>query len=116
MKLSEIKGDEAFEVLADLIDPMTAIMNDDEVADAFKSLPRLAFVKILLKKHKRELTEILAILERTPVDEYEVSLVALPVKVMDLFNDPELAELFQSQGQTMTSSGSATENTEVDKK
>lgn len=116
MKLSDIKGDEAFDVLADLIDPLTAIMSDAEVDHAFKNLPRLAFVKVLLKKHKKEITEILAILDRTPVEEYEVSLVALPVKVMELLNDPELAELFQSQGQTVTYSGSAMENTEVAEK
>lgn len=116
MKLSDIKGDEAFEVLADLIDPASAIMADKEVETSFRSEPRLAFIKLLLKKHSKEITEILAILDRKPVEEYEVNLVALPVKVMELLNDPELEGLFQSQGQTETSSGSATENTEVKEK
>lgn len=116
MTLSEIKGEDAFDVLADILDPLSAISTDEEVSRVYKTETRLELVKLLLKKHKREVLEIMAALDRTPVDEYEVSLVTLPAKVLELINDPALKGFFPSPEQKETSSGSATENTEVAEK
>lgn len=116
MKLSEIKGEEAFSVLAELIDPVSEIMADKDVENTYRSAPRLALVKLLLQKHQKELITIMATLDRVPVNEYEVSLISLPAKVFELLNDPELAPIFQSQAQTETSSGSVMESTEVKEK
>ncbi len=116
MKLSEIKGEDAIDVLVDIIDPISAIAVDGEVTKAYKNETKLNFVKILLKKHKKEVIEIMAALDMTPVEEYEISLVTLPAKVLELINDPALAGFFPSPEQKETSYGSATENTEVDEK
>lgn len=114
MKLSDIKGEDALEVLADIIDPVSSIIADKEVEMAYKGAPRIVLVKLLLKKHKKEIIEIMATLDRQPVEDYEITLVSLPAKVIELLNDPALIEVFPSLRQTETSSGSAMENTEVE--
>ena len=44
-----------------------------------------------------------------------MNLLTLPQQLLEIFNDPEMEMLFQSQSQTdKTSFGSATENTEAD--
>lgn len=115
MKLSEIKGEDALDVLAELIDPIASIGMNEAVKNADRS-NRVEFIKTILKECKTEIIEMLAALERKPVDEYrkEMSLATLPSIVADLFGDQMVAELFGLQSQTEeTSSGSATENTEA---
>lgn len=116
MKISEIKGEAALDALAEIIDPATEILNDPEVKTIYKSgQPKLLLIKYLLKNHKKPLIKIMATLEGTPVEDYEFNLITLPVKLLELMNDPDLMVLFQSQGQSEkeTSSGSATESTEA---
>ena len=119
MKLSEIKGEDTLDVLADIIDPITVIATDAKVKELRDSgVPRLVLVKHLLKEHKKSIIDILATINRQSVDEYKETLTieSLVVSLVELSNDPLLAEVFQSQGQNMTSSGSATENTEEEEK
>lgn len=121
MKLSEIKGEKALDVLADLIEPTANIMADGEVAKLYNSeQPKLNLVKHILKNNKKEVIEILAILEDENPKEYakKITVTTLPMKLLELINDQDLIAVFQSQGQTaeQTSSGSVTENTEVEKK
>lgn len=95
MKLSEIKGEKALEVLADLIDPATAIMADAEVKKAYdmnKNVLQLA--KVILKRHPKEVVAILAALDGVPVEDYEVNIVSLPKKLLEILNDEELQQLF----------------------
>ncbi len=115
MKLSEFKGEQAIEVLADLIDPVAAIMSDEEVKTMARAkIPKIKIVKVLLKNHKKEVIEILAILDGADPEGYaeKVSLVTLPVKLLEIMNDPDLESLFTLQGQNKeeTTSSSATES------
>lgn len=115
MKITEFKNEKALDVLADLIDPLSVILTDDEIKRIYKEeSSRLTLVKALLKTHKSEIIQILAILDDTPVEDYEINVFSLPVKLMELLNDPTITELFTLQGQKKaeTSSGSAMENTE----
>lgn len=117
MKLSEIKGEEALDVLADIIDPITRIMSDKEVARIFETgQSKLKLVKFILKKHKKDAIEIMARLECEEPDEYvnKITVTTLPVKILEILNDKELMAVFSTQSQTSesTSFGSATENTE----
>lgn len=121
MKLSDIKGEEALDVLADLIEPVAIIMADKKVSNIYNSgQPKINLVKYIIKNHKSRVVEILAILDRKDPKEYEkdMSLLTLPIKLLELLNDEELISVFQSQGQNMgqTSSGSVMENTEVEEK
>ena len=58
--------------------------------------------------------KILATLDRVPVEEYHCNLLSLPMKVIEILNDPELLAFFTYQGQSEdeADSGSVTENTE----
>ena len=113
MKLSEIKGEQALDVIAEIIDPISELALDTEL----RGKPKLIMIKQALKSHKQAVIEILAALELKTVDEYmeTMNLLTLPQQLMDIFNDPEMALLFDSQSQTdKTSFGSATENTEAE--
>ena len=118
MKLSEIKNEQAIELLADMFDPVAEIATDTEVVSAARSNNKIETVKLILKKHSRAVFELMAMSEGVPVDEYECDVLTLPMKLIELFNRPEFGFLFQSQGQKMeeTSFGSATENTKVEEK
>ena len=115
-KLSEIKGEDALDVLADVLDPIMEISADEKfVAMCRGNGKKSEIVKHLLKTHKREVLEVMAILDGEDPQTYAPPIVKLPVMLLELFNDPDLISLFQSQD-TVTSSGSATENTEeIDK-
>ena len=58
--------------------------------------------------------QIMATIDGVPVDEYKCNVFTLPVKILELLNDPALVQLFTYQGQTgdAKSSGSVSENTE----
>ena len=115
-KLSEYKGDEAIELLADLVDPVLEIISDAEIADQLQKKLYAAAVKPILKAHKQAVLQILALLNGKTVEEYksEVNLFTIPKALLELLNDPDLMNLFTSAEQTegVTSSGSASENTE----
>lgn len=92
-KLSEIKGDEAFDVIADLLEPLSVIFTDEEVIKADNRVKKVATA---LRLHKRELITILAILEGVDAEKYAetMSLATLPKAAVDLFNDEDLSILF----------------------
>lgn len=116
-KLSDYKGEDALDLLADLIDPVADIASDKEIATLVRSKQsKMAIVKVAIKNHKKAILEILAILEGVPVEEYECSVFSLPVKILEILNDKELINFFTSAGQTedATSFGSSMENTEAE--
>lgn len=115
MKLSDYKGEEALDLIVELLDPITKIMSDKQVAEAYQKVSKLEAIKIAIKNHKTEVIEILAILDGEDPEEYEVNIFTLPVKILQILNDPELIKLFGSQGQTggAKSSGSVLENIEA---
>ena len=113
MKLSEYQGEAALDILADLIEPAGEIMSDKEIGEVFNK-NRFKAIGLAIKNHKKSVMQILATLDGVPVEEYKCNVFSLPVKILELLNDPEMIQLFQYQGQTgdANSSGSASENTE----
>lgn len=100
MKLSDIRGDRALDVLADIMEPLARILTDDEITKTVNSgEPKLLLAKKILKGHKREVVEILAVLDGEKPETYEVNLLTLPVKLVEILNDPEIGNLFTLQGQ-----------------
>lgn len=115
MKLSEIKGEKAIEVFADLLEPVSNILSDEEVANAFRNnKSKIEIIKLMLKKHAKDVINAMAIIDGVPVEEYNVNFLTLPSKLMEIFNDEGISELFTLQSQNLTSepSGSVMENTE----
>ena len=127
MRLSDIKGDRVFDVIADIIDPIANIASDETASALFKreKLPEGMTAKsfllerarkaipALLKCHKRDIITVLATIEGVSADDYRESLTLakLMQDAAELLTDDAFGELFIS-AQSGTSSGSAQENTE----
>ena len=85
-----------------------------------KNVKPASYIKPMLKNHKKEVIEVLARLDRKTVEEYSenLSLLTLPMQILELINDPEVQSLFHSQGESkvtsLASSSPATENTEAE--
>lgn len=104
MKLSEIRGEAAIDAIADIIDPVMDILADEEIQAEIKSgKPRTMLVKPILKKKKKEILTILAILNGEEPATFNPNLIQLPIMLLGLLNEidenKELADLFQSQRQ-----------------
>jgi hypothetical protein len=97
MRISEIKNEDALDMLADMIEPATEIMTDPKVQELIKAKNKGAIVKSLIKDHKKSIIEILAIIDGVPVEEYQVNVFTLPLKLIELLNDKELMSFFTSQ-------------------
>lgn len=111
-KLSEFEGDAGFELVANILPCIEAIVQSQEVKAARgKSLA--SFVSAMLKSNKEAVKGILAALNETPVDEYKVNAASIFADTFALFEDDSLMGLFGLQRQTPASSGSASENTEA---
>lgn len=130
MKLSDVKGERTLEVVADLIDPICNIAQDENAAALFRKekVPNGVTAKDfilqrvkkgapkLLKNHKSDIVAILAAIDGVSPEEYEhgLNLVKLFSDFVELMTDEAFGALFIS-AQSETSSGSAQENTEAQK-
>ena len=127
-QLSEIKGERAFDVLAELVDPVTNIAQDKTAAELFgrRQLPEGMTVAeyiikrlrgalpTLLKNHKKDLVKILATLSDMSEKEYteQLTLDGVLLDLSTLITDPVFNAFFTTPQSTEKSSGSASENTE----
>ena len=128
MRLSDIKGDRTLEVIAEIIDPIANIAEDEEASSMFKreKLPDGMTAKkflmkrvrkslpVLLKGHKADIIAILSSIEGVSAEEYAgaLNLVKLVKDCTDLLTDEAFMELFIS-AQSENKSGSAQENIEA---
>lgn len=121
MKLSEIKGVDAIDAIADMLDPITAIMADEEIKKLMSMVPRPSTLTIatkIMKKKKKEILEILAVMHGENPETFNPSLLELPIMLVNLINEvqnnEELMSLFHSQHQMISnvSFGAVMENTE----
>lgn len=127
MRLSDIQGERVFDVIADIIDPIANIAEDDAASAMFKreKLPEGMTVKqfatqrarkalpALLKGHKTDIIAILASIEGVSAESYKgaLTLVKLMQDATELLADDAFTALFIS-AQSGKSSGSAQGNTE----
>ena len=128
MRLSEINGDRTLEVIADIIDPIANIAEDEEASALFKreKLPEgmtakkflmkrvRKYLPVLLKAHKADIIAILSVIEGVSQDEYAgaLNLVKLVKDRTDLLTDEVFMQLFIS-AQSENKSGSAQESIEA---
>lgn len=127
MRLSDIQGERVFDVIADIIDPIANIAEDEQASAMFRreKLPEGMTAKefmtqrarkalpALLKGHKGDIIAILAAIEGVSEDAYRgaLNLVKLMRDAAELLTDDAFTALFLS-AQSGKSSGSAQENTE----
>lgn len=94
-KLTELKDEEALIRLADIIEPISEIMTTPEVVEAAKTT-RINAVKAAMKYCGKTVMKALAIYNGVPVEEYHTTAIKALKELMDIVNDPELAEVFSS--------------------
>lgn len=99
MRLSEIKGEKAFEVLTELLEPLAEISADKRVTRLLTEKKLMDAVKIILKEHQSSIVAILAALDGENPDGYleKVTLVTLPARLLELMSDKEFMQLFGVQ-------------------
>lgn len=128
MRLSDIKGDRTLEVIAEIIDPIANIAEDEAASAMFKreKLPEgmtankfllkraRKSLPVLLKGHKADIIAILSAIEGVSAEEYAgaLNLVKLVKDCADLLTDEAFMELFIS-AQSENNSGSARESIEA---
>lgn len=115
MKLSDIRGEDALNAIADLIDPISEIAQDKILVGLLRARNKIEAIKLGLRQHQRSILTILAVLNQQDVETYNPSLTEIPKMLLDLLNDEELLNLFSSQAKLTeeTSSSSVMENTEA---
>lgn len=94
-KLSEIRGENALDVLADLLEPVSEIFTDNEFINKIRGGEKMAACTLALRNHKSAVLRILAILEGVSPEEYNPSLAEIPVLLLQLLNDPDVVAVFQ---------------------
>lgn len=112
MKLSDIKGERVFDVIADIIDPIANIAQDKDVAGMFKrkvvpdGMEAREFfaermrkgVPALLKGHKQDIIAILATIEGVTPEQYTdtLDLAKLFTDTMELMTDDAFLDFLSS--------------------
>lgn len=110
-KVSEYKDGDALDLLADIIEPVTNIIGDEDVRTAFNET-RLKGISLAIKRHKSDVLSVLARLEGVPVEEYHCNVFTLPGRILELLSDDELLGFFSEQeriANTENASGPAME-------
>jgi hypothetical protein len=94
-KLSEVKGEEALDVLAEILEPIVTIINDEEVKAGFETNVAKS-VSVALKKYKTEILQIFASINGKSVEETceEIDILSLPSYIVEILNEPEIQRLF----------------------
>lgn len=112
MRLSDIKGERTFDVIAEIIEPIAEMASDPKVAELFakKTLPEgmsakeFAIKRItkavpsLMKNHKKSLVAILAAINGEDAEAYteKLNLVGLVKDCAELLTDDAFVGLFTS--------------------
>lgn len=110
MKLSDIRGERVFDVVAEIIDPIVSIAQDKDAADLFapREKPKdmepweffLSRVKRslppLLRTHREDFVRIMAVINDVTPEEYkrELTLAKLFSDVTELVTDREFTSFF----------------------
>lgn len=118
MKLSDIKGEEAFRVMGRLVSILKRMFSDEKAQKIILEKQEgylMTFFEYSLGKQSADWLEMFVALNPDKKAE-EVTPMDVIAFAYEFMNDEQMMSLFFSQGGTMiqkTSIGSATENTEV---
>ena len=118
-KLSDYKGEEAIELWADLVDPLTEMLGDAEIKDVVtKGKSKLDIAKTILKNHSKEAADILTRIDPTPIDGLNIVLRLIAL-LGEIDANEEIKSFFGFAEQVKTdeeSSGLLMANTEAEEK
>lgn len=113
-RLSDYQGEDAIELWADLLDPISDILTDAEVAKVVKSgQPPISIAKTILKNHKESAAQVLLRIDPEPLDGLNI-IMRLVVILSEIGQRSELRAFFGYAEQARSEySGSVTESTEA---
>lgn len=114
MKLSDVKGDRVFDVIADVIDPISVLAEDADVKAIFKRGEKIPddktpsqvfmarvkhYLPAILKNHRDNIIAILAAIKGVTSDEYKesITLATLVKDVLELLGDKVFLDFLSSQ-------------------
>ena len=83
MKLSEYQGEEALDLLADLIEPAGEIMSDKEIGEVFKE-NRFRAIGLAIKNHKKAANQKIAAKDGVPAEAHNSKVTTVPAKKMGM--------------------------------
>ena len=115
-RLSDYQGEAAIELWAELLDPISAVLQDEEVRKALseKGASAMKRVQAILKTHKAEASKVLLTIDPTPLNGLNIIARLLDL-VLEVENSEEFAGFFGSARQQREEefSGSVMANTEA---
>lgn len=118
-RLSDYHGNEAIELWADLIDPLTAILTDEEIRKSVQSGGnKIEIAKQILKNHSTEATDILLRIDDSPIDGLNIVLRLVSL-LAEIGENEEIKTFFgfaEQEEMEDASSGSPTVSTKGGKK
>ena len=117
-RIADYKDDAAFDLLADLLEPVSKILADSKMREMW-SKPKIMLAEYILRTHKAEAMEILKAIDK----DVEITAVSVLKGIIDIItdiqSDPAIKDFFKfaEQGnEESDTSGSATANTEEHEK
>ena len=116
-RLSDYTGDEAIELWADLLEPISKILGDEQVKASIQGgESKMKIAQKILKDHKAEAVDILTRIDDSPVN--GLNLILRVVNLLTEFSESDEIKSFFGYAEqiatTKESPISATENTEVE--
>lgn len=104
IKILELENEQAFDALAELIDPLNEILTDTELRDiANNGGNALGIIKRILKEHKQSIIQIIATLDGVGPEDCKVTIFSLLARfkeLRELYYTSGIKDLFTSQAQT----------------
>ena len=108
MRITEVTGVEAIELMADLMVPLTKILGDRQIAENKDNT--LEIIKYALKNHSADCLDLMVISFGEEARDYNT--IQMFNGMVQIFTDPYMQDLFIGQVQEIESSGLAMEGTE----
>lgn len=105
-KILDARGDEALDVLADLLDPVTEIAQDPEISAMMRGGKATVaqFAAAILKTHKAAVIDIMAVDDGKTAEEERgmVSALTIPARLLKILSAPAVKELLFGSAETET--------------
>ena len=113
-KLSDYKGNDAIELWADLLDPLSAIFTDKAIADVVHSgQSKIKIAQAIIKNHAQDAVDILTRIDDEPIDGLNI-IIRLVELITEIGQNEDVKRFFGfAAEQTSEYSGLPTENTEA---
>ena len=112
-RILDARGEEALDVLADLLDSISEIAGDAEISGMMKAGGKVTVAQLaaaILRRHKNAVVRIMAIDDGKAEDDERglLSVITIPQRLIALLAIPEIKELFfGAAGGTGSASGSS---------